>query len=315
MNNRARHMQYRKSIYRKKRIKAIAVISALAIALLFILFLIIGNVLHKKTSDSPSKNNNFAQSSKESEATVLQKAESVGAYPLPLLENGSAFSDRLATIPANAEAVCLSLNSSDGTLSFRSSLSSKLNYLTHATDAGTLSGAISRIDERGLYISALLYVPSFSEENDLLRDVYFTSWCSVAVEAIRAGVDDCLLVMRSANEYDVDKICKIAELIHEIEPKAMIGCLLPDDVINAQNSEVLIERLNRSFNFLALDTTDYKADEDVSAYVEAKISRMQMQLIYYKMRVLLPRASDSEAQQGYIDIAKKYNISGWQIKP
>ena len=104
MNNRARHMQYRKSIYRKKRIKAIAVISALAIALLFILFLIIGNVLHKKTSDSPSKNNNFAQSSKESEATVLQKAESVGAYPLPLLENGSAFSDRLATIPANAEA-------------------------------------------------------------------------------------------------------------------------------------------------------------------------------------------------------------------
>jgi hypothetical protein len=78
---------------------------------------------------------------------------------------------------------------------------------------------------------------------------------------------------------------------------------------------VLIAELAKAFNYLSLDTTNHKDDEDVTSYVEARISQFQAQLIYYKMRVLLPFSDNPEDMQKYIDTAKKYNISSWQIKP
>lgn len=316
MNNRARHAQYRKSLYRKKRVKAIALISVVVLVVLFVLFLLVGNALHKKTAETASQRKSSSSASESDlPSATIPEARSVGAYALPLLEDGSVFSDRLASIPNDAESVCIALNTTDGTLLYRSELSAELTYLTYATDASSLSSSITRIKDRGLYATAILYVPSFNESNDLLRDVYLTSWCSVAIEAIRAGVGDCLLVPRSASADDVEKICDIAALIREIEPKATVGCLLPSDVISAENSEVLIDKLDKSFSYLCLNTTDYKAEEDVENYVSSKITNMQMQLIYYKMRVLLPRDTDAAVQQKYIDIAKTYNITSWQIKP
>jgi hypothetical protein len=42
---------------------------------------------------------------------------------------------------------------------------------------------------------------------------------------------------------------------------------------------------------------------------------MQMQLIYYKMRVLLPTSEDEAVMQSYIDSVKKYNAPSWQFMP
>ena len=314
MNNRSRHMQYRRSIYRKKRIKAILLIVAASLVLLFILFMVIGTALHKKTSEN--KNDRPTPSGTEQSTTSpLPIAQSVGAYALPMLKDGSSFSERLSAIDSSAGAVTIDLNSTDGTLKYLSSLSSKLSFLTQATDAQSLSSVMSRIDDRELYASALLYVPSFSEENDLLRDIYLSAWCSIAVEALRAGADDCLLFPRGATVEDVDRLCELALLVRATEEEAIVGCVIPEDVLNAENSEVLIAKMAKAFNFLTLDTTSYKEDVDIAAYVESRISQMQMQLIYYKMRVLLPYSPVAEDQQKYIDTAKKYNISSWQIKP
>lgn len=314
MNNRSRHMQYRRSIYRKKRIKAILLIAAALLVLLFVLFMVIGTALHKKTSEDNGKKP--TQSGTEQSVTsTLPTAQSVGAYALPMLKDGSSFSERLSAIDGSAGAVTIDLNDTDGTLKYLSSISGNLSFLSQASDAQSLSSVISRIDDRELYASALLYVPSFSEENDLLREVYLSAWCSIAVEAIRAGADDCLLFPRGATAEDVDRLCDLALLIRATEEDAIIGCVIPEDVLNAENSEVLIAKFAKAFNFLTLDTTSYKEDVDIAAYVESRISQMQMQLIYYKMRVLLPFSELAENQQKYIDTAKKYNISSWQIKP
>ena len=292
------------------------VIVSIAVALLVALFLIIGNALHNKT-ESTAKKRNDKNSATDTDASLSQLAEAklIAAHALPLLADGSTFSERLSALSSDATAVSVALNRPDGKLLYRSSLSSTLSFLAYESDASELSGLIDRIEDRELYTSALLYVPSFSESDTLLKDVYLSSWCSVAAEAVRAGADDCLLVVRSATADDVQRICELAILIRQIEPEAIVGCAIPEDVIAAENAEVLIKKLSSSFNYLALDTTNYKEDEDVASYVEAKISQMQMQLIYYKMRVLLPYSADAEAQQSYVQIAKKYNISSWQIKP
>ena len=316
MNNRARHIQYRKSSFRRRRTKAAIIIASIAVAVLVALFLIIGNALHNKTESTAKKRNDKTSATEpDASASKLTEAKLISGYALPLLEDSSTFSERLSALPEDAEAVSVALNQPDGTLLYRSSLSSTLTFLESATDASDLSSLISRIDDEDLYTSALLYVPSFAESDALLKDVYLSSWCSVAAEAIRAGVDDCLLVIRTATVDDVERICELATLIRQIEPNAIVGCAIPEDVSIAENAEVLIKKLSNAFNYLALDTTNYKDDEDVASYVEARISQMQMQLIYYKMRVLLPRASDAETQQIYIEAAKKYNISSWQIKP
>lgn len=314
MNNRSRHMQYRRSIYRKKRIKAILLIAAASLVLLFVIFMVIGTALHKKTSEDET-DRPTPSGTEQSAQNTLPAAQSVGAYALPMLKDGSSFSERLTAIDGAASAVTIDLNSTDGTLKYLSSISGKLSFLSQATDAQSLSSVMSRIDDRELYASALLYVPSFSEENDLLRDVYLSAWCSIAVEAIRAGADDCLLFPRGATVEDVDRLCELAFLIRATEKDAIIGCVIPEDVLNAENSEVLISKLSKAFNFLTLDTTNYKEDVDIVAYVESRISQMQMQLIYYKMRVLLPFSEITEDQQKYIDTAKKYNITSWQIRP
>ena len=314
MNKRSKNVKYRRSIYREKRIKAILLIVAVSLVLLFALFMVIGTLLHKKTSED-SNRRPTPSGTEQSAANTLPAAQTVGAYALPMLKDGSSFSERLSAIGDSAGAVMIDLNETDGTLNYISSLSGKLSFLSQASDAQSLSSVISRIDDRELYASALLYVPSFSEENDLLREVYLSAWCSVAVEAIRAGADDCLLFPRGATAEDVDRICDLALLVRATEEDAIVGCVIPEDVLSAENSEVLIAKLAKVFNFLTLDTTNYKDDVDIAAHVESRISQMQMQLIYYKMRVLLPFSDLAEDQQKYIDTAKRYNITSWQIKP
>lgn len=308
-------MQYRRSPYRKKRIKAILIITGASLAVLFLLFMIIGSALHKKTSDGEPAGSPDREDTSSTESSALPAAKSVGAYALPMLKDGSSFAERLSAIDETADAVTLDLNATDGTLKYISSLAGELSFLQQAADAQSLSSVFSRVDDRELYASALLYVPAFAEENDLLREVYLSAWCSVATEAIRAGADDCLLFPRGATAEDVDRLCELAQLIRSTEEDAVVGCVIPEDVLNAENSEVQIAKLAKAFNFLALDTTGYKEDVDVTAHVEARISQMQMQLIYYKMRVLLPYSELAEEQQSYIDTAEKYNISSWQIKP
>ena len=315
MNNRPKHLQYRRNMHRKKRTKAIAVIIAVALVVVFILFLIIGNALHKKTSGDESQSDDATQNATDGSSNALPQAEAVGAYALPLLKDGSSFSSRLSAIPENAEAVCINLNTSDGTLCYRSELSSEFSFLKYASDASSLSGAMSSINDRELYASALLHVPSFALEDDLAREIYLTGWCAVAVEAIRAGADDCLIKTASAGADEVDKLCAIADLIHEIDKDAIIGIVIPEDVLSASNSEVLISKLSHSFNYLALNATNAKEDEDVGVYIETRVAQMQMQLIYYKMRVLLPTAEDEATMQSYIDSVKKYNAPSWQFMP
>lgn len=315
MGNRPKHLQYRKNQYRKRRTKAIAVIIAVALAVLFILFLIIGNALHAKTAYGPSGSEESDKTTDGTETVTLKPAATVGAYALPLLKDGSTFASRLSAVPEGAGAVSFALNSPDGELLYRSALTSEFSFLSYAEDASTLSGAISAIDDDELHASAILHVPSFAEEDALLREIYLTGWCAVAVEAIRAGADDCLIKPSSASAEDVDKLCELAERIRGIEPDAIIGAVIPEDVLSSSNSEVLISRLSRSYSFLALNATNAKEDEDVGVYVETRISQMQLQLIYYKMRVLLPSADEPEVMQSYIDSVKKYNVASWQCLP
>ena len=313
MNSRNRHMQYRKSIYRKRRIRAAVISCTVAIILAFALFMIIGTALHSRNEQSPETE------PLETENTVtknpLPAASTVGAYPLPLLKDGSRFSDRLKSITEDANAVCINLNSSDGTLLYRSELATNLSGVETHKDATSLSSSLTSIERKGFHASALMYLTAFDSKTDLLADVELATSGALACEALREGVGDILFIAKSMTAENVDKICALADNIHTTVEGAIIGITISDDILAESNSVSLIDKLASHFNFLALDTTSYKADDDPALFIEDKISSFQLQLIYYKMRVLLPNSPELETQQRYIEVVTKYNIQNWQMMP
>lgn len=313
MNNRNRHMQYRKSIYRKRRIRTILILSVSAVVAIFALFIIIGTALHQKTQ--PKSPHDSEEQTYKKDETGLTPAASVGGYALPLLEDGSNFSDRLQAIPQKANAVCINLNTEDGTLLYRSELSNEISNISIATDASHISNAISSISSNDMHITSVLFVPSFDGENDLVEDVELAIWSAVACEALRAGVDDVLIIAPNIEIDDLPKIHALADRVHSAVPESVIGFTLSDTILTDEQKTSLIAELNKHFNFLALDTTGYTQEDDPVEYIESKTAKMQLDLMYYKMRVLLPYSSDSATQEKYIEAVEKYNISSWQVLP
>lgn len=313
MNNRNRHMQYRRSIYRKRKIKTIIISSIVAIVVIFSVFMIAGTILSTKTlSQNPPSSDDSEPNEEENN---ISDAKVIGAYALPLLEDGSNFSDRLSGIAPNASAVCINLNDEDGTLLYRSSLTSKFSNLNIHTDASSLSNSVDNIARDDFYISATLYIPSFAEKDELIKEIELTLWSAVACEAIQEGVGDVLIIAPSLEVSDVEKICEVANRIHSIASDSVVGLAIPEAILTDKNKTALVNKLSKHFNYLSLDTTQYKEEESPVEYIEAKVSGMQLELMYYKMRVLLPRAADAETQQQYIQTIAKYNINSWQVLP
>lgn len=312
MNHRNRHLQYRKNLYRKKRIGVTLTVSLVVIAIVFALFIILGNLLHSKTS-TPTETGKSTEP-KETQAT-LPPAVNVNAHALPLLEDGTIFANRLATISTDANAVCINLNTADGALLFRSTLASELSQLKVHTDASALSSSLASIDRSGFYTTGVLYVPSFDQSNDLLRDVELATWGAVACEAIRDGVGDILIIAPSMSATDVKKICDLADNIHDSINNASIGFALSDNILSEENSANLIKELSLHFNYLSLDTTVYRADEEPEEFIKNRVSALLLEIMFYKMRILLPRTPDTELQKKYIEAVQSYNVTSWQILP
>lgn len=306
--------RYSKSNYRKRRIRNIIIISVAIIAILFVVFMAVGLSMAEKTKEYEVPEDDF--DIKETDGSVLREVKAVSAYPLPLLEDGSSFSSRLNSIYEGASDVCIALNKPDGTLQYRSSLASNLSYLSVESDASSLSGYLKSLSSDDLYVTATLYIPTFKENDDeLLADVELSIWGSVACEAIRAGVGDVLIIAHSASEEELEKLCALADRIHVTEESAIIGLALPNSAIISEKSASVIDKLSKKFDYLALDLIESEGGSDILEYAEQAISDMQLQLIYYKMRILLPRAASAEELASLIEIAKKYNVTSWQSTP
>ena len=317
-------MQYRRSIYRKRNTKAIVISIIVAFVILFTLFMIIGTLLHDETqepttpplqSGEADNSQNLGGQSENSETITLKKPQTVAAYALPLLEDGSKFTDRLKKIPPTAEDVFINLSDKNGVLLYRSELASEFSHITTHKDATSLSSSITNIEREGYYTSAALYIPSFKEVNDLVREIELSTWTSIASEALREGVDDVLLIALGIDEDGIDRLCAMADSIHLAVEDSIVGISLPSFVLEEEDMISIVSKLSRHFNYISLDTTDYRSSDEIEEHINDRILTFQHYILQYKMRVILPKSSDAETQQKYIDVATKYNATNWQIMP
>ncbi len=281
MNNQNRHARYRKSVYRRRRIKAISIATVSILAILLVAFLVIGSILSNRTDGRTDDHAN-----KPSTSGSIQKSEiSVNSYFVPLAQDGSTLGERLSTATSKGYTdVCFELDTENGYLYYQSETATALGkQKSAASDLRTLSGIISLTSSRELYCTGITYVSELRSDNDLVRSAAIGYHAALIAEALRAGVDDVLVIPGELNDERYDEFIKLANEVHRLAEGKKIGIALPASAFTSENSADLIYMLSREFDYLALEI-DQNTD----------MSGITFYLLSYNVRVLVPDAETAD---------------------
>ena len=149
MNKSPRPMRYRRSVYRRRKIKIIITTALCVLAICLVLFVIFGNILAKKVAlrleGSSSKGNDTA--TLEDHASV----KDVNAVSIALSSSGSTLDGRVAAAVKNGYTdVCFDIDDDDGALTYASSTAS-----AYSADSKLLP-KISRSSSTALSLTMIL---------------------------------------------------------------------------------------------------------------------------------------------------------------
>lgn len=308
--NRNRHIQYRRSVYRRRRIRLALITGAVVIVVLFALFLILGNIFDNKTKESFDTDKNRGGTYVEN-ALPADAVRSIKASSVSLTQDaGSFFSSVDALAAGGAREISVRMNAEDGKLYYYSDIADRMGYSIEGGGI-SLEDIVSAADSHGAYVSAVYYIGAFSEEDALARSVLLSEFATVVSEVLMAGVDEAVLI---APDISAEACSEVKELISRIKgfaPNAKVGFSLPDALVNSADAS-LIDALASEIDFLALDLTGY-GENDPVPYAEEKLSSMLYYLLRYKMRALIPSVDGADTQNKLIAAVENESVSSWQI--
>ena len=314
MNGRNRHLQYRRSVYRRRQIRLGLILTVIITVVLILGFLIVGNLLRKK--NQPTENQGVTNpppsvTEEEHSPILTLKARSV------LLETAdtSTFSSRVRALTENGTtALSIPLNNADGSLLYRSDVGSSLGYPTMGTPSVSISSALSQIKDETLHFSGVFYLTAFSEEDPLLRSVALSHSAAILAEAIDQGLNDILLIAPDMQSTHTDELLRFAESIRILSPKASIGLSLNRSLLTHEQASDLVDRLWNGMDYLALNAAEY-GEEDPVSYAAQTVndSSMMYTRLRYQMRVLLPSLSDTAQTDAVIAAVEGAGVQSWQI--
>lgn len=283
-------MRYRRSVYRKKRIKVGIIVTVSVIAVLTLLFAVIGNALGKKADEGISQRKNTSVTSAEEHAELAD----VHAYPVPISADGSTLSSRLAQALKNGyTAVCLELNSRDGTLLYSSPLAQSLGRQDSSNSLRTLENVTKLCGESGLYSVGIVHLKELEADDDLARAAAVGYYSALVSEALRAGMDDVLLYIGEIPSERYAELKTLADEVHRLCPEGHVGLSLPASGFSASDGECLADSMWSAFDYLAADLSQPTDGEDAATYVSSQLGSMLYYLLRFNVRVIVPYTDDT----------------------
>ncbi len=309
MNGRNLNVRYRRNVYAKTRMKVIAIIAAVAVAVLLIVFLIVGGMLKDKVDDD--RNNVGGEQTTDVDASLVQtEVEAVKGYGISLSGvTTTNISDKATEIQrAGGSNISFVTRDSSGKELYKSSLAQSMGKQS-SSDLIDVSDINSRAANKGLTASAIVPINAFSKKDNLERATQLFYDAAVCAELCREGADDVLIKLDGQNVSDsnIEELLRFADWVKGLDAEATVGIAITLDVLEVESAEVYVGRLGEKFDFLALDLTTEKPWESNG---EGN-NEMQFYLIMYKMRVLLPDASGAELST-MTDYLKKMGVENWQ---
>lgn len=306
--NRNRHMQYKRSIYRKRRIRTVIITSAVILALLVTIFLILGNILFDKANEGE---NEPVQTTapKSNDSIPADSARQIKAAAISL--NGSLNSTLDSAKSSGFDSISVMLNAPDGKLNHYSDIAKRLKYECFNDVNVSVNELMESAKDRSLYVSGVYYVSAFSESDELARSVAIAELATVISESLRSGLDEVILLAPDISEEQCKEVTHLISEVRAFVPNAVIGFSLPESLVGSKNAE-LIDSLAKQVSFLALDLTGY-GESDPLEFTKERVTPMLYSLLRYKMRVMIPFFEESEKQSSVISTVESSGISNWQI--
>ena len=302
---------YRQNRYKKRKIRNILIISAVCLVVLFLLFVISGNLLGKKVETQKS-NRDKAQTT---DATPTDTATySIEAYPVDI-SSGSDVAAQIKALSGNGvRAVSIHLTDPDGKLLIRSDLAVSLGYQGRAEDVGDFSSVISRAKYYDMFTSALLDLQFLSEKDAKQRAVRMAYEAALAAEVSEAGASEVVFRAPSADATQTELLVDFANNVKSINDTVVIGILLPREFFYQDSSAENIAKLTECFDVIGIDVSELPDEaNDVPQYIENVFaeSNLKYYVLRYNMRVLLPSISDEQSAD-LTDVLEENSIENWQ---
>ncbi|MBO5415720.1 MAG: hypothetical protein J6A83_03745 [Clostridia bacterium] len=315
MAKRASSGYYRRNSYRRKKWRNILVISISVLAALLILFLVLGNILNKKTEGerleetSPVKHPTQATTPPIATPSYTVSIKG-GAVDIRSTELKKSF----ATLVENGfSAVSFNLSDTDGKLLYKSSVAARFGYQTADGGLADLDSVNASAASSGLATSAVLTLNSFTEEDKITRSVLQACEAAIICEIYDAGIDDIIIRCPELKAEHADELIELAKSISEINEKSIVGLALTGEFIESDSSALLIERLVSAFDFISLDITDISHEADLAEHIESSLSTDKYYYILrYNMRVLLPKPENDDSAKKAYELMKSNSITNWQ---
>lgn len=315
MNTPNRHMRYRRSVYRKRRIKIIAISAAVAAVVLSLLFVIVGNMLAGKTDGGEEDSGNGTSGAPTDDRTPLRD---VRAYPVPLSADGSTLSGRLSSATRNGYSdVCFYMDTDSGALWYVSDVAKKLGRQTDAgSELRTLSNIVGLFDSNSVYSIGITHIHDMRNDDGLLRAASSGFYAAQIAEALLAGVDDVLILAGDLPAERYGELISLADEIHRLSGKGNVGLALPVSLISSSENAALVEELYSAFDYLAADLSVSDGETDEAERINASISSdLHYYVLRYSMRVLIPNTDDGATAEAINSVLDNRNIKNVQIMP
>ena len=278
--------------------------------LLFLLFLIIGNLLNNKVQEDP-ENTDSPVTDGGLQNTV--PTYTINGYSIDISGiSSSAFSSSLRAITdSGASAVSINLSDKNGTLLYKSSTAQKLGYQSGADSLIGLSSIVSSAKSRNCFTSAYITLTSLRESDPKIRSVRMAYEAAVVCEMAEAGINDIVLRCPEISGENIDELARLADNIKAINPNAVIGITFTREIMAHPDSAFYVDKLKGAYDFTCLDLSNNGEDNAVE-YVNTAVSENLLYILRDKMRILLPSV-DSDTQE-LLKIALASNsVSNWQI--
>lgn len=198
-------------------------------------------------------------------------------------------------------AVSVNLGASDGSLHYRSPVSSQFSI--EQNEKVDLSVSMSALTST--YVSGIFYPQAFRQDADMQ---YATALRERALlnEFFRFGGDDVLLVGVDVSPDNLPALEAYVSAIKQETSHATVGIAVPLSVAQSENGWEILSTLLKSFDFCALDVRN-TATPNHSDHEEF-LNSLSFYLEQYDMRLLL-----SQTQAELISAISKTDINNYQI--
>ena len=304
------HMRYRRSVYRKRKIRIIVITTLCVLAVLAILFIIIGNVLGNKVSDRIPTYESSGNKSATDEHVVVKD---VNAYPVLLEQAGSQLGGRIdSAVSKGYSDVCFSLTDASGALMYASPTAKALGKQIGAENLRSPEEVAKVFSDKGVYSIAVLYATELENDNALLRSAAMGYYAALCAELLSAGINEVLIYVQDVPVDTCSELITLASEIHRLsEGKGYVGLSLPSTVFSHEQNAELVTEVWNEYDYLAVDlckgeTADQIGDE---------LATMLYDLIRRNVRVLVPNTSDTELNTAIKQVVTSKGAKSIQIMP